>query len=127
MNFWDEKGAKRLFPKLPFYNAFIEKPRIKGLKNIEQHELPFYDQLSTVKTLKVATRYARSYNKIKIITQKIFQLNMKLVNHVLKICFKDLLNEVKSFKYQITRKVFLRKYKERTDLITNCKIKKWLN
>ena len=52
---------------------------------------------------------------------------MKLVNHVLKICFKDLLNEVKSFKYQITRKVFLRKYKERTDLITNCKIKKWLN
>ena len=29
MNFWDEKEAKILFQKLPFYNVLIEKPKIK--------------------------------------------------------------------------------------------------
>ena len=29
MNFWYEKEAKVLFQDLPFYNTFIEKPRIK--------------------------------------------------------------------------------------------------
>ena len=32
-NIWDEKEAKWLFQKLPFYNTFIEKPRIKCFKN----------------------------------------------------------------------------------------------
>ena len=46
-NFWYEKEAKALFQKLPFYNTFIKKPRIKHLKNIDLlHELPFYDKLS---------------------------------------------------------------------------------
>ena len=31
----DENEAKRLFQELPFYKAFIEKPRIKRLKNID--------------------------------------------------------------------------------------------
>ena len=29
MSFGDEKEAKRLFQKLPFYNTFIENPLIK--------------------------------------------------------------------------------------------------
>ena len=33
MSFWHEKEAKGLFQELPFYNTFIEKPRIKRLKN----------------------------------------------------------------------------------------------
>ena len=42
MSFWGEKEAKRLFQKLPFYNAFIEKLRIKHLKNkYLLHELHF--------------------------------------------------------------------------------------
>ena len=41
MKFSDEKEAKKLFQKLPFYNVLIEKPRIL-------HELPFYDELSVV-------------------------------------------------------------------------------
>ena len=46
-DFWDEKEAKRLFQKLPFYNTFIDKPHIKHLKIIDlQHELPFYNELS---------------------------------------------------------------------------------
>ena len=45
MDFWD---TQKLFQMLPFYNAFIEKPKIKHLSNIELllHELPFYDELS---------------------------------------------------------------------------------
>ena len=40
MSFWD---TKELFQKLPFYNTFIEKPKIKHLSNIEfLHELPLY-------------------------------------------------------------------------------------
>ena len=47
MIFWDEKEAKRLFKKLPFYNVLIEKPCIKYLKNIDfLHELSFYIELS---------------------------------------------------------------------------------
>ena len=50
MNFWDEKKTKRLFQELPFYNTFIEKPRIKLIKNIDSlHELLFYDGLSIKK------------------------------------------------------------------------------
>ena len=46
-NFWYKKEAKAFFQKLPFYNTFIKKPRIKHLKNIDLlHELPFYDKLS---------------------------------------------------------------------------------
>ena len=33
MSFCDENGAKRLFPKLLFYNLSIEKLHIKRLKN----------------------------------------------------------------------------------------------
>ena len=29
MSFWGDEEAKVLFEKLPFYNTFIEKPRIK--------------------------------------------------------------------------------------------------
>ena len=46
MDFWD---TKKIFKILPFHNAFIEKPKIKYLSNIDLlHELPFYDELSVV-------------------------------------------------------------------------------
>ena len=39
------------FKELPFYNKPIEKPNVKRLKNIDQlAELPFYEQLSIMKT-----------------------------------------------------------------------------
>ena len=39
------------FKELPFYNEFIEKPKIKCFKNIDLlPELPFYDQLNITKT-----------------------------------------------------------------------------
>ena len=39
------------FKELPFYNNPIKKPKVKHLKNIDQlAELPFYEQLSVIKT-----------------------------------------------------------------------------
>ena len=72
------------FKELPFYNKPMEKPKVTRLKNIDQvAELPFYEQLNVRKTSKSS----------------------------IKDLFSDLLNETKGFKYQITVKVLLRKYK----------------
>ena len=49
MSFWNEKEAKKIMQKLPFYNVLIEKPKIKDLSNIDLlYEIPFYDELSVV-------------------------------------------------------------------------------
>ena len=50
MSFCDKKEVKILFQEFPFYNIFIEKSRIKHLKNIDLlHKLPFYDTLKISK------------------------------------------------------------------------------
>ena len=47
------------FKELPFYNKPIEKPKVKRLKNIDRlAELPFYEQLSVIKTNQVFRGYA---------------------------------------------------------------------
>ena len=44
---WD---AKELFKILPFYNTFIERPKIKKLSSVELlKELPFYDKIKHCK------------------------------------------------------------------------------
>ena len=49
------------FKELPFFNASIEKPKIKHLKNVDLlAELPFYDQLNITKTDQAFKGYARS-------------------------------------------------------------------
>ena len=63
MSFSDKKEAKRMFQKLPFYNALNEKPRIKRLNKI-----------SIAKMSKAFKKYARSY-KIEIIEIKIRWFN----------------------------------------------------
>ena len=108
MSFWNEKEAKRLFEKLPFCKTFIEKPRIKRLKNIDLlHELPFHNELSIVKIFK---RYARSY-RIEIIDSKDPLAQLEAAKSCIKDFLKDLLNKIKGFKYQITMKVLLSKHK----------------
>ena len=50
--------------ELPFYNKTIKKPKVKRLKNIDRLvELPFYEQLSVIKTDEAFRGYAMSYKK----------------------------------------------------------------
>ena len=50
------------FKELPFYNKPTEKPKVKHLKNIDRLvELPFYKQLSVIKTDQAFKWYAMPY------------------------------------------------------------------
>ena len=104
--------AKRLFQKIPLYNALIEQLCIKHLKNIDLlHELPFYGKLSITKISKAFKGYARNY-KLDIIDSKDPLAQLEASKLSAKNLFKDLLDEIKGFKYQITLKLLLRKHKE---------------
>ena len=99
------------FKEVPFYNKPIEKPKVKCLKNIDRlGELPFYEQLSVIKTDQAFRGYAMSY-KVETVEKKdpIVQLGASKLS--IKDLFNDLLNETKGFKYQITVKILLKKYK----------------
>ena len=96
------------FKELPFYNKPIKKPKVKRLKNIDQlAELPFYEQLSVIKTNR---GYPMLY-KVEIIEKKDPIIQLEASKSSIKDLFSDLLNETKGFKYQITLKVLLKKYK----------------
>ena len=99
------------FKELPFYNKPIEKPKIKRLKNIDLlTELPFYEQLNIIKTNQAFRGYAMSY-KVEIVERKDLILQLKASKSSIKDLLSDLLNETKGFKYQVTVKVLLKKYK----------------
>ena len=99
------------FKELPFYNKPIEKPKIKRLKNIDQlAELPFYEQLSIIKTNQAFRGYAMSY-KVEIVERKDLILQLEASKSSIKDLFSNLLDEIRGFKYQITVKVLLKKYK----------------
>ena len=99
------------FKELPFYNKPIKKPKVKRLKNIDQlAELPFYEQLSVKKTNQAFRGYVISY-KVEIVERKDPIVQLKASKSSIKDLFSDLLNETKRFKYQITVKVLLNKYK----------------
>ena len=91
----------------------IEKPKIKKLKNIEM--LRKHDELNIVKSAKALKNYARSYS-MEIIKDKDENLNDPLIElearkSVIKVLFRDLLIEMKGFKYQMKLKVLLSKQK----------------
>ena len=102
-----------MFQKLPLYNVLIEKPPIKHLEDIDLlHEFPFYDELSIVKRSQEFRRYERSY-EIDIINSKDPLVQLEASKSSIKNMFKDLLDEIKGFKYQITVKVLLRKHEKK--------------
>ena len=58
------------FKELPFYNKHIKTPKVKYLKNIDRlAKLPFYEQLSVLKTNQAFRGYAMSCN-VEIIERK---------------------------------------------------------
>ena len=100
--------AVHYFTELPFYNKPIEKPNVKHLKNIDQlAELPFYEQLSVIKTNR---GYPMLY-KVEIIEKKDPIVQLEASKWSIKDLLNNPLNETKGFKHQITVKVLLKKCK----------------
>ena len=99
------------FKELPFYNISIDKPITKRLKNIDLlAELPFYNQVNIIRTDHAFSGYAISY-KVEIVDKKDLIVQLEASRSSIKDLFNDLLNETRGFKYQITVKVLLKKYK----------------
>ena len=97
------------FKELPFYNKPIKKPKIKRLKNIDQlAELPFYEQLSLIKTNQAFRGHAMSY-KVEIVERKYLIVQLEASKSSIKYLFSNRLNETIGFKYPITAKVLLKK------------------
>ena len=117
MTMLSEIDTVKHFKELPFYNEFIKKKKkIKCFTDINLlAEQPFYEQLSIIKTNQAFTGYAMSY-KVEIIEKKDLVVQLEASKSSIKDLFRDLLNEIKSFKYQITVKVLLKKYKPNKEI-----------
>ena len=102
MSVWDEKEVKISFKELPFYKAPIKKLYTKE----------FYKELSILKTSKSFKGYPQRYS-IEIIDSKDPSVQLTLSRPSIKELFKDLLNEIKGFKYQIALNLLLTKYKKK--------------
>ena len=74
------------------------------------HELPFYEELSIEKVSKAFKRYGRSC-RIEIVDSKYPSVQSTASKSSIKGMFKDLLDEIKGFEYQVTVKVLLSKHK----------------
>ena len=111
--FWGWKRNKKIVSNASIFCFIsIKKPIIKGLKNIDlRHELPFYYELSIEKIWKTLKRCARSY-RIEIIDWNDPLVQLQASKSSIKDLFKDLLDEIKGFKYQILVKVLYKKHKE---------------
>ena len=72
------------------------------------HELPFYDELSSVKISEAIKRYARSY-KVEIIDLKEPLAQLEASESSIKDLIKDFLDDIKDFKHQITVKILMSK------------------
>ena len=77
--------------------------------------MPFYEQLSIIKTNQAFKDYALSY-KVEIVERKDLILQLEASKSSIKDLFSDLLNETKGFKYQITVKILLKKYKPNEEI-----------
>ena len=98
------------------HNTFIKKTKSKGLKNIDLlQELPFYDKLNTYEILKAFGWYAIRY-KVERVDSKDPLAQLQASKSSIKDLFKDLLDEIKGFKYQITVTVLLRKDRQIGDI-----------
>ena len=73
-------------------------------------ELPLYEELNIIKTNHLFRGYAISY-RVEILEKKDPIEQLEASKSSVKDMFSDLLNETKGFKYQITLKVMLKKYK----------------
>ena len=102
------RDESKIFKILPFYNSYIDVPKVKKVLK----ELPFYNELSIVKNKTAISGYAQSY-KIEIVDKKDQITQLKSSEISIENVFKNLLMEMKGFKYQITLQFLLSKVKSR--------------
>ena len=79
------------FKELPFLNIYIDKPKIKRLKNIDLlTELPFYDQLNIIRTEHAFSSYEMSY-KVEIVDKKDLIVQLEASNNICVnvFCYKN--------------------------------------
>ena len=108
MTIFSEIDTVEHLKELSFYKKPIKKPKIKQLKSIDLlAELPFYEQLSIIKTNQAFEGYAMSY-KVELIEKNDPIVQLESSKPSIKDSFSDLVNETKDFKYQITVQVLLR-------------------
>ena len=89
----------------------MQNSKSKRLENIDLlFTLPFHEELSVVKTNKAFRGYEMIY-KVELIDKKDPLSQLKTSKSSIKNLFNDLLVETKYFKYQITVKILLKKYK----------------
>ena len=99
------------FKELLFFNVSIEKPKIKRLKNVDLlAKLPFHEQPDIIKTNQAFKGCAMSY-KVEIVEKKNLIVQLEVSKSSIKDLFSNLLGEIKGFKYQITVKILLKKYR----------------
>ena len=110
-------GGVDYFKELPFYNKYIKKTKIRRLKNIDLlSELSFYEELNVIKTNHAFRGYAMSY-KVKLVRKKDpIKKQLEARKSSIKDLLNNLLNGTKGFKYQITLKVMLKKYKPNREI-----------
>ena len=78
------------FKELPFYNTYVEKPKIRRVKNIDLlSELSFYEELNVIKN-----RYAMSY-KGEFVVKKDSLNQLEASKSSIKDLLNDLLDETK--------------------------------
>ena len=94
-----------------FTKVILKEQRFKSNVKLLK-ELPFYDELSIVKNKTAFSGYSQSY-KIEIVDKKDMIVQLKASKISIKDLFKDLLIELKGFKYQITWCVLLNRVKNR--------------
>ena len=103
------------FPRCHPYPRSLKNEKLSILSSIKLlHELPFYDELSAVEISKAFKRYAKIY-KVEIIEPKHPLVQLEASKLSIKGLFKDLLNEMKGFKYQIKQTVLLLRHKMNGD------------
>ena len=103
-----KEKQKKFFQGLPFYTTLNEKPKITSLKNIDVlQKFPFYDELNIYEMSKTFGWYARSY-KVEIVDSKDALAQQEASKSSIKDWFKELLDEMKGFKYQITVNALLK-------------------
>ena len=107
---------KELLKILSFYNSVNDIPRVKKLSNIQLlKELLFYDELSIIKNKTAFSGYSRSY-KVEIVDKKDVIIQLKSSEIVIKDLFKNLLLDLKGFKYQLTLNILLSKQKSSNEI-----------